>query len=1207
MGRKTRKHKYLSALVALTLMAGGVAEARDHSVVSYNGHDVFDILYFDKADKGDWVERFWWSKDEVLVYNFSADMKTWMEKAGRQWAEILSPGLSSMKQPAQVIVGNYNKDNAFSRPSNYDMGCPADEDYFKGILVDGDKQDYIDFSSEESFKKLRYIGFASICIGQYMGADQNDGNYGWSGAEVGQLPQEEQTKSLVCTMFHELGHAFGIRSRISEGGFACDFYDEDHPDVIPKNFEAHLLDKNGNKAADGKVIVSDLSALDEETQKYVNENPEIYFVIADNKAYFTGDNVKKVLEGRKFEGKDGVPILAVEGGSVNLSHIELERSLMSHQNYRSYNTFMEAELALMQDIGYNIDRKNFYGRSIYNNDLKGEKAVKNTQGFFARNEAGTDYILGKANTATMGVGLHVYGSRNEITQTRDDDNEAGSADLLACGDGAAGIRIDGVENTVTLASNANIKADGLNGVGILAAYGRNHQINIEGNVSALGDGGDAVRFDFGSNYLGGNREYRGSYIRYVRYTTDGKISNSWNIGLQDDFGSKASFSDSINGDLCSNMGSLRISGKVEGRNHAIYIAKNAFVGRIDVENGAQISGDIVSEWKHFGNGLYDGGWGVEKEGEKKQGDKLLIQYGTLRHGYDEYCKDLVTNLNINGDFAYSGNITGTDNMKLKVNNGATMAYTGTADVVGVQVAEGAALYGGNYKVNEITKYASGESDNEAGKFINHGTIGPLNSTDKMVINGNFESDGIIDNRVGGTDAGILVSGTAELQNGSSVIMPKGGIAGEEIPVLKADKGVTVAENVQKQTVGLLSYVPYASEKDRNYIMAYAQARDSLEGATPQQMEDYNKLCDNALELKKDAGKEKELRVFYSLDNVQQAYQAMDEMKTNDKEDSTVAVLSAQGSTVNAKILSSRLATALGQSPAMMHIGANNLAEGDDSGVDVPVKLSTEQDNSAWVKFSRNWSRTAGGSNYTGNIITMGYDWKHGDNQRNGFFGSYTDSSYGHNDGSEKLQDTRFGYYTGIHKGADTQLLYADFGYLKGNRSRNAIFNSLGTNNLVKGDYTGWLVEIGGEWKHALHEIGKKTWQVSPYGAFQMSYMKQRGYSETGSLKAYDVSSGNNFYSALEGGVEFSRYMPKGSFNFRLGLRHALTGTGYEAHESNILGFFSKSSRMDKTHLVTSLAVETELAPRWQLGAELTFQKGAHDRDIMASLQLRRMW
>ncbi len=1200
MSKKSKKQRYLSMLVTLSLMAGGVAEARDHQEAGFGEYKVFDILYYDKIDKGDWVERFWKSgTNEVLVYDFSSDIKNWVKNAGEQWAEILYPGISSMKQPAQLLIGNSNNNNALTSYYNYDKGNVTVTNNFKNIFQAGKEQDYIDFSSEQAFNELSNVGFGPIYIGQYCGADKNDGNYGWSGDVVGQLPQQELTVGLKKMIFHEMAHALGIYpfTITNEKGNEVFYFDSNDSNTI----ENHLIDQNGNGAKNGQIIVRDLSKLDEVTRQDVNEHPENYFIITDNKAYFTGDNVKKVLEGRKFEEKDGVPILAAEGEVVDLAHIDLERSLMSHQSYISYNTFMEAELAVMQDLGYKIDLKNFYGRSIYNNYLNGGKAVKNTQGFFARNEAGTDYILGKANTSTMGVGLHVYGSHNTVTQTRGDDKEAGSADLLACGDGAAGIRIDGVENTVTLASDANIKANGINGVGILAAYGRDHQVNVEGNVSAMGDGGDAIRFDFGSSW-GGTYEYRGSFIRYMKYGGNGKITGCQNLGLKDGIGTDRSFSDHTYGDLGSKMGSLRISGTVEGRNHAIYIAKNAFVDRIDIENGAKISGDIVSEWKHFGNGLYDGGWG-----DPKYDEKLKIQYGDKAHYYDEYCSDLVTNLNINGDFAYSGNITGTDNMKLKVNNGATMAYTGTADVVGVQVAEGAALYGGNYKVNEITKYASGESpDTDAGKFINHGTIGPLNSTDKMVINGNLESDGIIDSRAGGTDAGILVSGKAELQNGSSVIMPKGGIAGEEIPVIKADKGVTVAENVQKQTVGLLSYVPHKS-MDEKYIMAKAQARDSLEGATPQQMEDYNKLCDNSLELKKDAGKEKELRVFYSLDNVQQAYQAMDEMKTNDKEESVAAVLSAQGSTVNAKILSSRLATALGQSPAMMHIGANNLAEGDDSVADVPVKLSTEQDNSAWVKFSRNWSRTAGGSNYTGNTITIGYDWKHGANQRNGFFGSYTDSSYGHSDGSEKLQDTRFGYYTGIHKGADTQLLYADFGYLKGNRSRNAIFNSLGTNNLVKGDYTGWLIEVGGEWKHALHEIGKKTWQVSSYGAFQMSYMKQHGYSETGSLKAYDVSGGNNFYSALEGGVEFSRYMPKGSFNFRLGLRHALTGTGYEAHESNILGFFSKSSRMDKTHLVTSLAVETEFAPRWQLGAELTFQKGAHDRDLMASLQLRRMW
>ena len=1215
--KKSGKKCFLKSMIALGILAAvnAPAYAMEEEIVSYGGYDIFRVQYFDLADREKLEENKidQWNLD----YSYNAAMKKSIRDAFEQWAEILYRNGKNMKQPGLFVVGADDEArNASAGPTAMVVDSNGIKTYisadnFLDVFQNGLECGDLDlFNNECDINSI--LAFGHVSIGKNIGANlaNNGAYYGWIYEPLTQQQQSESAVSLQVVLYHEIAHALGIicgkkdedenENENEAGNTNKKYVFSDLPEGS-NNFDSHLVDQNGNYAAEGQEISSSDGA-----GVFFVENLDADKLSATSTAgrvYFVGENVSEVLGGtgekvKKFQNVDGIPILGWENGRPDFSHINLARGLMSHHNYRSYTALMEAELAIMQDIGYDIDRRNFFGRSIYSdgNGTDGNP-FKNTQGYFARNAAGTAYELGKENNATLGVGLHVYGSNNNILQTTDAAKGAGSADLLACGTGGAGIRIDGVRNTITVDQGVTVSADGENGRGVLVAYGNNNKVVIDGTVTAAGAGGDGVRFDFGSNSMGGNEEYRGSYLRYYRKVDgrDGTIQDSNNIPL--DF---VIDRDSIaDGDLKGPMGSLEINGKLHGRDHAVYIAKNAFVDKIEVNNGARIAGDIVSDWKHFDNGLYDGGWGENKD----QGDKLFLQYSKEIHDYDEYHKDLVTALNFKGNTEMQGNIIGRDNMKMKVNSG-TLRHDGSADVVNVKVNQGATLLGKSYTVNDMSsRMAEGISDDTTGKFINHGTIGALNEDSKLSIDGTLESDGRLLAYSGGS-AGYIEVSNAKLLAGSTADVVNAR-PGDDVAVLKAGS-ITGMDNVASVEAGTLRLDTYGANSSE--IRARVYGADSISGASSQNNADLQAINRNQHHFASGPEKE-ELQAFYNIRDNNQAVAALNEIGTNNKEQGTAAVSTAQSSTLNNRVLSSRLATAFGQAPATLSIGGASLAAGDGMRVDIPVMLPQPKDETAWVKFTKNWGNTAGDSNYTGSAITVGYDWKHGEQQRNGWFASYNDTSYGHMDGSENVQDTRIGYYTGLNKGADTQLFYGDFGYLDGERSRLVSINSLGTHNMVRGNYNGWIAEIGGEWKHALHAPGTKTWQVSPYGAMQLSYMKNHGYQEQGSIKAYGVEGGHNTYAAAEAGMEFTRFLPKGSLNFRLGVRQALMGADYQEQDNSRLleKSYSKSSRMDRTHFVTSLAAETEFQPGWQLSTELGFQKGAHDKDIMASIQFRRLW
>ncbi|MDO5538230.1 MAG: autotransporter outer membrane beta-barrel domain-containing protein, partial [Desulfovibrionaceae bacterium] len=385
--------------------------------------------------------------------------------------------------------------------------------------------------------------------------------------------------------------------------------------------------------------------------------------------------------------------------TADLSHIELAHSLMSHQQWRNWTTLMEAEIAVMQDLGYQIDRRNWYGHSVYGDGL----TITNTNGFWARNAEGTAYLEGEANTATLGVGLHVYGSNNIITQ---------AADLLACGLAGTGIRIEGAGNTLTVAEGVTVAADGTGGTGLMVSYGKNHTVVSNGAIRATGDSGIAVRFDFGGNMLGDAIEYRGSWMRTV-YNSTTKETES--VALRDSDGNavtdgKYGLALNLDGPLVSRFA---VSGSLEGSAAAIYIAANAYVEQMDILSGASITGNIVSNWNPVDS---------------------RVQYATLNAGHSN--TELTTKLTfglaatdqgIGGDtgdanfaMVYDGAIAGSSSLQIEVAGGA-LEYNGQASVLSVTVDEGASLSGtGSYTLSSI----SDGTKTVGGTFTNAGTYSP---------------------------------------------------------------------------------------------------------------------------------------------------------------------------------------------------------------------------------------------------------------------------------------------------------------------------------------------------------------------------------------------------------------------------------------------------------------------------------------------------
>lgn len=630
-------HKFLSPLALLAWsVATPTAAYEKHELRNTAGEVIFEARFYEPSD------GVWGKEGETSLWPWQPHIKKHVLKGISYWAEMLQP--QGDQGPAILnIATDDTEENAFGGSEQGDGGADHRnllQRHFQGLPV----------APQDTFQGAH--GVYGLGPSNFSPHDY------W----FTQLPLTGYD-DLVSTTIHEVAHALGIDSLADQ--------DDDNEYMprfgdVPGGWSAIMFDDHGRPARPGQAILCDYCE-----HPY---DPDAFDARAD-RAVIAGPNIAEVLEG----ALPGVPVSMYAWfgdervfDNNNMSHSELKNSMMSHQNYRNYTGFMEAELATLQDLGYTLDRRNYFGRSIYGSGLD----IVNNRGFFARNAQGTDYLPGQYNTALLGLGLHVYGSQNRVRQT---------ADLLAAGEGGAGIRVDGEGNTLVIDPGVRVHANGMGGQGVMFAYGRHHTLVHQGEIEALGPNGVGLRFDFGNNALQNKSEYRGSYIHTIEEEPVVPAAE-------------------LQGPLVTRAD---ITGRVAGSEAAIYMGATGYVGSLNLMQGAAIQGDIVS--------FYD------------QRDEAGVQRLTkVSFGQQADADGRATGrADTNFFMAYGGNIRGQQNLSLSFDGGATV-LSGHHAVHDVAVRPEAILAG-----TPVFALANGA------EFLNEGRLMPGTSIGTLSVEGDF--------------------------------------------------------------------------------------------------------------------------------------------------------------------------------------------------------------------------------------------------------------------------------------------------------------------------------------------------------------------------------------------------------------------------------------------------------------------------------------
>ncbi|MBR2216588.1 MAG: autotransporter domain-containing protein [Selenomonadaceae bacterium] len=538
---------------------------------------------------------------------------------------------------------------------------------------------------------------------------------------------------------------------------------------------------------------------------------------------------------------------------------------------------------------------------------------------------------------------------------------------------------------------------------------------------------------------------------------------------------------------------------------------------------------------------------------------------------------------------------------------------------GSLILTGANTHMGLTTVNEGTLAINGSVAGDAattgtGVLMGSGKIGGTLNNQNVVIAG-YGGEGNLTVKNLNSEGGTLVTYVGDSGNTKFVVENTAKVDGAmvqavndngyvalpgEYEIVNAGTLTGTVANDQNNPFAVSDLVEQYGEASGNILKVKAVTTDNLAGATAEERATLQAMGEMSKNL--DVTRREEMRTLFSLDAAS-AKKALAEIGSAD---APQIMTMAQQSVVSAEAISDRLTTAFSLAPVNMSVPSNNLSDSEaENAVTVPVDMPVATVSDGWVKFTKHWGDMKSGANYHGSAISGGYDRAVNPYWRVGTFISYNDMSYGAESAAGSVYDTRFGFYAGYHQNADDGYLFIDYGWQRNRLARSVMGMT------ASAAYNSHLIELGGEYKHDLHAADGKIWHVSPFVGGQISHLTQGSYGETGAgVFNQNVASQSNTYFALQTGLEFKRYVNKGSYGLRLGVKHAFSGADPSInfhYEGNPGSTYTLKGSQDKTHFVMSLTGDTEFKRGWILGGDLRFQKGGHDRDLAASMMIRRVW